>query len=78
MTDMQSQYHDLDKRLALVEAKIITVAELSKVAHDLKTELAEMKAFSKGRNKVLGIWCAATGVVCTGLFMLGQVILQRF
>ena len=79
-----TKLHEIDKRLALVELKIETVKDLKKTADDLREavsglniEYEKIKAYSKGRNKVLGIWCAATGVVCTGLFMLGQVLLQR-
>ena len=79
-----TKIHEIDKRLALVELKIETVKDLKKTADDLreavsalKIEYTKITAYSKGRNKVLGIWCAATGVVCTGLFMLGQVLLQR-
>ena len=82
--DMVSRIHDLDKRLTLVESKIETVAELKKAADDLQkavnnlnTEYEKMKAYSKGKNRVVGLWCAATGVVCTGLFMLGQILLQN-
>ena len=79
-----TKLHEIDKRLALVELKIETVKDLKKTADDLREAVSDLnieyekiKAYSKGRNKVLGIWCAATGVVCTGLFMLGQVLLQR-
>ena len=83
-TGILSKLHEIDKRLALVELKIETVKDLQKTATDLKeavtdikTEYEKMKAYSKGKNWVLGIWCGATGIVCTGLFMLGQVLLQK-
>ena len=78
------KYHDVDKRLSLVEQQMLSIEKLTETAEELKeavsnikTEYAKMKAYSKGRNWVLGIWCAATGIVCTGLFMLGQVILSK-
>ena len=83
-TEILSKIHEIDKRLVLVESKIEMVKDLQKTANDLrvavadiKTEYEKMKAYSKGKNWVLGIWCGATGIVCTGLFMLGQVLLQK-
>ena len=83
-TGILSKLHEIDKRLVLVESKIEAVKDLQKTADDLKeavsdikTEYEKMKAYSKGKNWVLGIWCGATGIVCTGLFMLGQVLLQK-
>ena len=83
-TGILSNLHEIDIRLALVESKIETVKDLQKTADDLKEAVADikieyekMKAYSKGKNWVLGIWCGATGIVCTGLFMLGQVLLQK-
>ena len=82
--NMVKQIHEIDKRLALVELKIQTVEDLKKTADDLReavtnlnTEYEKMKAYSEGKNLVVGLWCAATGVVCTGLFMLGQILLQK-
>ena len=79
-----STIHEIDKRLVLVESKIEAVKDLQKTADDLKeavsdlkTEYEKMKAYSKGKNWVLGIWCGATGVLCTCLFMVGQVLLQK-
>ena len=84
LSKVNEKVHEIDKRLALIELKIQTVEELKKTAKELqdavaaiKLEYEKMKSYSKGRNKILGVWCAATGIVCTGLFMLGQVLLQK-
>ena len=81
--------HEIDKNVAVLTEQVRnltaivkglkeTVEKLDSEVDTLKTENAKMLAFSKGRNWVIGLWCGATGVLCTCIVMFGQPILTKF